>query len=1007
MNLVTSFVTPPDLTSTQTLSGNDTGTVASGSFVTVNTARAVALDLLSAPTVPGGIVLVNSGTISSTLANARAIDTTTVPSAARTMSITNNANATITSQNDAIRISTDLTTGSAITLDNFGTISTTGTGSNSGQALDFNAITTPGSTVSITNRAGATISAADADAVRPGQGGNVQNYGTIRSDVLYPGTIPAGYQPSNDGVDFQDNHTGSVHNYGTGIITGAKGGVAGGTNSVVTVTNDAGGQIVGRNGAGVGLDGSGTVVNNGLIRGTFDGTSTRADGDGVDIDFTATVTNFGIIEALGARGNDSGGRTNAAEGVSIGGGTIANHGTIRTAAGDGAGGAIVVNNDANADRSGNAATSITNYAAASIVGGGSFAVRLENKANAAISADALTNYGTITGNGTIPDPTAVVTFMPTSGNNAGRTIADPNSIGTLDGQTYTGTGSARFVRGDGAAIQMGEGDDVLNNYGTITGNTTRALNLEGGSDTLNLFTGSTITGRIDGGAGTDTLNLRQDDRAATNVGDVGANSGATSGTLANVINFETLNVAGGTWTIGDQQTYSAGTTVAAGAALRVNGTLTSAVTVSGTLTGGGSAGAVTVQSGGTLSAGNTLGTLGTGNLSLAAGSTLSADITGRTAGLGYDQINVTGSVSLAGAALTLNFGGFTSAAGDTFVIVNNDGVDAITGAGGAGTPSLTYGGGTLTEGSTFSANARTYRLSYQGGTNSNDVTLTDVTAAPPPADPGPTVTPNPQGGNTITTNDPAQITADLGTAGVDQVNYAGSAPLVLPANIENVVLTGTADSLMTGNALSNIITGNAGSNTVAGGIGNDTVAGGEGTDLIYGNQDADLIYGNQGADVLYGGQGDDRAFGGQGADRLFGNLGNDVLSGNVGDDIVYGNQGVDIVYGNQGADILFGGQGDDILYGGQGDDVLVGGIGNNTLMGGIGADRYVFGSNPGARDIILGFNQAEGDRLSFGGQTYTVGTAQNGDALLMLSGGGTVDLAGMRADQVSASYFAT
>ncbi len=88
-------------------------------------------------------------------------------------------------------------------------------------------------------------------------------------------------------------------------------------------------------------------------------------------------------------------------------------------------------------------------------------------------------------------------------------VADPNSVGTLNGVTYTGTGSARFIRGDGSAIQMGEGNDVLTNYGTIIGNTGRAVNMEGGNDTVNIMKGSRIVGLVDGGVGTDTLNYNK------------------------------------------------------------------------------------------------------------------------------------------------------------------------------------------------------------------------------------------------------------------------------------------------------------------------------------------------------------------------------------------------------------------------------------------------------------------------------------------------------------------
>jgi serralysin len=148
--------------------------------------------------------------------------------------------------------------------------------------------------------------------------------------------------------------------------------------------------------------------------------------------------------------------------------------------------------------------------------------------------------------------------------------------------------------------------------------------------------------------------------------------------------------------------------------------------------------------------------------------------------------------------------------------------------------------------------------------------------------------------------------------------------------------------------------------------------------VVYGNQGADLVYGNPGADTLFGGQDADTLFGGQDADVVYGNLGNDV------------------VYGNLGADILYGGRGDDVLVGGQGDDILVGGL---------GADLYRFDANSG-RDLILGFDQAAGDRLDLQGQSYTLGTAADGSAQLTLAGGGLVDLAGVRADQINASYFA-
>lgn len=240
---------------------------------------------------------------------------------------------------------------------------------------------------------------------------------------------------------------------------------------------------------------------------------------------------------------------------------------------------------------------------------------------------------------------------------------------------------------------------------------------------------------------------------------------------------------------------------------------------------------------------------------------------------------------------------------------------------------------------------------------------------------------------TFRTDDAAQVTVALGGAGIDTVIYAGTGTLTLPAGIVAGVLEGTAASALVGNAAANLLTGNAGDNRIAAGAGADQIRAGAGADIVYGNQDGDLIYGNQGADVLFGGQDADTAFGGQGDDQVYGNLGSDV------------------VYGNLGSDRLFGGQGDDVLYGGQGDDLLAGNLGSDTLIGGLGADRYVFGGDPGGRDLVVGFDRRAGDRLVLGGQTYAVSAARDGGALLTLSGGGIVELAGIRPDQVDAASF--
>ncbi|WP_336490494.1 Ig-like domain-containing protein [Methylobacterium nigriterrae] len=172
----------------------------------------------------------------------------------------------------------------------------------------------------------------------------------------------------------------------------------------------------------------------------------------------------------------------------------------------------------------------------------------------------------------------------------------------------------------------------------------------------------------------------------------------------------------GTLVITGTNTYTGPTTVQAGLLL-VDGSITSPVTVqSGAVLGGhGSTGTVTIESGGTLSPGNSPGVLSTQDLSLAAGAVLKEEIGGTAAGQ-FDQLHVTGSVNLGGATLNaVAYGSFVSARGDSFVFIDNDGTDAVSG---------TFAG--LNEGASLSIGSRSYQISYHGG-DDNDVVLTDIT----------------------------------------------------------------------------------------------------------------------------------------------------------------------------------------------------------------------------------------------------------------------------------------
>lgn len=121
-------------------------------------------------------------------------------------------------------------------------------------------------------------------------------------------------------------------------------------------------------------------------------------------------------------------------------------------------------------------------------------------------------------------------------------------------------------------------------------------------------------------------------------------------------------------------------------------------------------GAVNAAMGTLVSPGDTAtGVLRTGALAW-AGTTYRVDLLGTTAGTGYDQVQVTGTVDLTGSTLALN-AGFAAPSGSSFTIVDNDGADPVVG---------TFEG--MPEGTYLMAGTQRVVLTYQGGTG-NDVVL--------------------------------------------------------------------------------------------------------------------------------------------------------------------------------------------------------------------------------------------------------------------------------------------
>jgi Ca2+-binding RTX toxin-like protein len=283
---------------------------------------------------------------------------------------------------------------------------------------------------------------------------------------------------------------------------------------------------------------------------------------------------------------------------------------------------------------------------------------------------------------------------------------------------------------------------------------------------------------------------------------------------------------------------------------------------------------------------------------------------------------------------------------------------------------------------------------------------------------------------TITTPDapvipPLPPSSSVPSSGRDEILGDGGA---------NTIAALAGDDVVSGFGGADLLYGNEGNDTIHAGTGNNTVYGGKDNDFIDGADDNDLLFGGEGFDNIDGGEGNNTIVGGNdsadgadsiraggGADLIWGNGGNDtVVAGNGANtviggfgvdslvtgadaDIVFGNQGNDLINAGGGADLVFGGQGDDGIFGGAGNDTIWGNEGNDSMSGGDGADRYVFAAGSGA-DQINGFSFSEGDRLSLQGQTFTTGTSADGDVVLTLSGGGTIELNGVTPAAFSPTF---
>ncbi len=214
-------------------------------------------------------------------------------------------------------------------------------------------------------------------------------------------------------------------------------------------------------------------------------------------------------------------------------------------------------------------------------------------------------------------------------------------------------------------------------------------------------------------------------------------------------------------------------------------------------------------------------------------------------------------------------------------------------------------------------------------------------------------------------------------AGEGTDTVTSSVTYTLPAEVENLKLTGSATINGTGNNLNNMITGNNAANILIGGdgddtldgkLGNDSLAGGLGNDTYVLDNVSDLVteLSSEGTDTIKASFTFDLA--------PIANIEKLTLTGilaingggNSLANTLTGNAATNTLNGGGGADKLLGAAGDDNLNGNLGGDTLTGGSGRDTLSGGsMDADSFVYtmvtdsGIGMANRDIITDFDTAD------------------------------------------------
>jgi Ca2+-binding RTX toxin-like protein len=243
------------------------------------------------------------------------------------------------------------------------------------------------------------------------------------------------------------------------------------------------------------------------------------------------------------------------------------------------------------------------------------------------------------------------------------------------------------------------------------------------------------------------------------------------------------------------------------------------------------------------------------------------------------------------------------------------------------------------------------------------------------------------GNDTYFVDDAGDVVMENAAQGSDVV--FATVDQTLGANVETLILQGSADLQGHGNTLDNTIYGNTGNNLIDGSSGIDIMVGGAGNDTYFVDNGNDAVVENasEGTDAVFSsahyalspnvetlvlqGSADLQGYGNGLDNSLFGNSGNNLLNGFTGADAMSGGAGNDTYFvdnvgdavienSNEGNDTVFStvnfaltpnvenlilqGTGNLTGSGNGAANVIYGNIGNNILDGMAGADLMVGGA---------------------------------------------------------------